>query len=454
MKSVWAETALLPTGWAREVRIDIAPDGRIADVQPGVARTGLTRSLVLPAPVNVHSHAFQRAMAGLTEGRGRDPSDSFWTWRQLMFRFLDRLTPAHVEAITAYVQMEMLEAGYATNAEFHYLHHQPGGAPYDNIAETSERIAAAADQTGIGLCLLPVHYEFGGCDGRPLGAGQIRFGNDLARFQALHAKATASLSALPPDAGHGVAPHSLRAVKVADLRTYATAFPTGPIHMHLAEQRAEVAEVQAHWGARPVEWALDNLDLDARWCLIHATQMTPPETARLAATGAVAGLCPITEASLGDGTFDAVGWASAGGALAVGSDSNIRISLSEELRTLEYSQRLRDGTRAVLATPERSTGRRLFEGVLQGGAQATARDTGAIEVGKWADLLALDGASDALWGRGGDTLLDTWIFAADDRLVTDVWSAGRHMVQEGAHVARGKIAAAYRRTMADVRDAL
>lgn len=454
MKSIWAKTALLPDGWTSDVRIDVGDDGRIARVQGGAAMTGTTTDTILPAPVNVHSHAFQRAMAGLTEWRGPNPSDTFWTWRQLMFRFLDRLTPDHVEAITAFVQMEMLEAGYATNAEFHYLHHQPGGAPYDNIAEMSARVAAAASQSGIGLCLLPVHYEFGGCDGRDLTAGQIRFGNTPARFQTLHDAAIGALSPLPADASYGVAPHSLRAVSSDMLRSFGSLFPTGPIHMHLAEQIPEVDEVLAQWGARPVEWALDNMGLDARWCLIHCTQMTPHETVALARSKAVAGLCPITESSLGDGIFDAVRWMDAGGAIAVGSDSNIRIALAEELRTLDYSQRLRDGTRAALASPEMSTGRRLFEDILRGGAQATGRKTGRIEAGHWADMLSLDTDNSYIWGRSGDTLLDAWVFAGDDRVVADVWSAGRHMVKSGEHVARAGITAAYKRTIEALKDAL
>lgn len=454
MKSVWAKTALLPNGWASNVRVDIDDIGRIAGVRIGADMAGTTTDLLLPAPVNVHSHAFQRAMAGLTERRGPNPSDSFWTWRQLMFRFLDRLTPDHIEAITAFVQMEMLEAGYATNAEFHYLHHQQAGAPYDNIAETSARVAAAASQSGIGLCLLPVHYEFGGCDGRELTAGQIRFGNDLDRFQTLHGEAVKVLKALPDDTAYGVAPHSLRAVDIEALRSYGTLFPNGPIHMHLAEQVPEVDEVQAHWGARPVEWALDNMGLDARWCLIHCTQMTPQETMRLAGSGAVAGLCPITESSLGDGIFDGVRWMETGGAVAIGSDSNIRIALSEELRTLDYSQRLRDGTRAALASTDFSTGRRMFEEILRGGAQATGRKTGRLEAGFWADMLTLDTDNAHMWVRSGDTALDSWIFAADDRLVTDVWSAGRHMVKNGEHIAQAGIIAAYKRTIDDLKDAL
>ena len=454
MQTIWAKTALLPSGWASDVRIDIDLAGRISGVSARAPQQGACVKMLLPAPVNVHSHAFQRALAGLTERRGPDATDSFWTWRQLMFRFLDRLTPDHIEAITAFVQMEMLEAGYGASVEFHYLHHQPGGMPYDDMAETSVRIFAASDQTGMGLCLLPVHYQYGGCDKRALTAGQIRFGNSFERFQTLHSTASASLGAAAGDTAVGVAPHSLRAVGIDDLKRYTEAFPQGPIHMHLAEQKAEVAEVSHHWGARPVQWALDNMQLNERWCLIHCTQMVPQETIALARSGAVAGLCPITESSLGDGIFDAVRWLEHGGAFAIGSDSNIRIALSEELRTLDYSQRLRDGTRAALASADKSTGRRMFDAVLQGGAVASGRQTGRIEVGCWADMLSLDTTAEHMWGRDGDTALDSWIFAGDDRLVTDVWSGGRHMVRSGQHIERARIVATYKRTIDALKDAV
>ena len=454
MQTIWAKQALLPSGWAENVRIDVDQTGRISNVKQNTQKVGIDVGILLPAPVNVHSHAFQRAMAGLTERRGPNPSDSFWTWRQLMFRFLDRLTPEHVQAIAAFVQMEMLEAGYATNVEFHYLHHQQDGLPYDNLWEMSERIAAAADDTGVGLCLLPVHYEFGGCDGRALTTGQIRFKNNAEQFQILHDGAVSVLKSLPADTGLGVAPHSLRAVKMDDLKSYNTAFPNGPIHMHLAEQAAEVDEVLHHWGARPVEWALDHMDMNERWCLIHCTQMQCHETQQLAQSGAVAGLCPITESSLGDGIFDAINWVNNMGAIAIGSDSNIRISLSEELRTLDYSQRLRDGTRAAMATADRSTGRRMFDDILVGGAQAAQRKTGKLEVGYWADMLSLDTTSPHLWDRAGDTVLDAWIFAGDDHLVRNVWSAGRNVVIDGEHIARHHITNAYRRAIKALKDAI
>lgn len=454
MTTILAHTALLPTGWAENVFVQIDPDGRIGDVQSLKASAGKisadnTVPILLPAPVNVHSHAFQRAMAGLTERRGPCESehaspDNFWTWRQIMFRFLDQLTPQHVETITALVQMEMLESGYATNVEFHYLHHQRGGVPYDNPAEMCERIMAAAIQTGIGLTLLPVHYQSGGCDGRSLSPGQIRFGTTIEQFQRLHGIAAQQLVRLPSDSRIGIAPHSLRAVSFKDFLTLANATSDGPFHLHLAEQAAEVDEVVAATGQRPVEWLLDHAPIADTWCLIHCTQMLPHETAALAQTGAVAGLCPITESNLGDGIFDGVRWLHAGGQIAIGSDSNVRISLSEELRTLDYSQRLRDRNRAPFATAEKSSGRVLFEAVLAGGALAAGRKTGRIETGMWADLLALSDSSVKLCGREGDSILDSFIFAGDDSLVRDVWSAGRHLVTDGRHLRRDEITNRYR----------
>lgn len=449
---IWAQQALLPTGWAKGVAVAIR-NGRIDRVSVDADPQGTHVGTLLPAPANLHSHAFQRAMAGMTERRGPDPRDSFWTWRKLMYRFLDHLTPDDVEAIAAHVQMEMLEAGYACNVEFHYLHHQADGQPYDRLAELSERIAAATETTGIGLTLLPVQYQFGGCDGRALGPGQRRFGNDIDRFARLLDGAQAALRHLPEDAAIGVAPHSLRAVGRGDFAALA-ALTDGPIHLHLAEQTAEVDEVKAAYGARPVEWALDNLGIDARWCLIHITQMQPHETAALARTGAVAGLCPITESSLGDGIFDGVNWLANGGRFGVGSDSNIRISLTEELRTLEYTQRLRDQSRAALATPEKSTGRVLLDGVAAGGAQAAGRDSGAISARLWADLVALDMDHFNLAGTHGDQTLDSWIFAGDDSLVTDVWAAGRHQVQAGRHIRHDEIASRYKSVLQRLRNVL
>ena len=442
MTTIWAERALLPEGWAENVLVTVAGDGRIASVETGAEPAGRRTGLLLPALANLHSHAFQRAMAGLSEAKGDLPTDSFWTWRKIMYRFLDHLTPEDVETIAALVQMEMLEAGYATNVEFHYLHHRPGGAHYDDIAEMSARIAAAAERTGIGLTLLPVHYQFGGCDGRALGPGQQRFGTDPDEFARLVQGAESAIAALP-DAGIGIAPHSLRAVSREALAICADLRPDRPLHLHIAEQIPEVDEVQAAYGQRPVAWLLDHADVSRRWTLIHATQMNDDETRRLAATGAVAGLCPITESSLGDGIFNGTVWTDAQGRYGYGSDSNIRISLTEELRTLEYSQRLRDRGRAVLATRAKSTGRVLYEAGLDGGATAAGRDTGAIRTGLYADLCAVSLKNSVMAGRRGDEMLDSLIFAGHDGLIDDVWSAGRHVVRDGYHIDHDRITADY-----------
>ena len=446
MTTLHARQALLPGGWARDVRVRIEA-GRVAEVAAGAAPGGVRVGTLLPAPADVHSHAFQRAMAGRTERAGPPgEAGSFWTWRREMFRFLQRLTPEDVEAVAALAQVEMLEAGYAAVAEFHYLHHAPGGAPYDDPAEMSARIAAAAERTGIGLTLLPAIYRQGGCDGRPLGPGQDRFGTDADGFARIVEGARRALAPLP-FARLGVAPHSLRAVPPAALGEALALAPEGPVHMHLAEQAAEVEEVRAALGARPVEWLLANAEVDARWCLIHCTQMAAEETAALAATGAVAGLCPITEANLGDGIFEGARFLAAGGRIAVGTDSNVAIDLAGELRALEYAQRLRDRSRAALAPPGTSVGRTLFDAALAGGALAAGRDAGGIEAGRVADLLALDGPRAALFDTEGDAALDAWVFAGGAGWVSDVWSGGRRVVREGRHVARGAVEAAYRASM-------
>lgn len=448
MQIIHAKRALTPSGWVSDLELLIGPEGRIAAVGP-VAQTPTHQvPLLLPAPLNLHSHAFQRAMAGLTEARGPDPKDSFWSWRRLMYRFLDQLTPDHAQAIAAQVFMEMLEAGYGAVAEFHYLHHDVGGTPYAALGEMSDRIIAAALEAGIGLTLLPVHYQFGGCDRRALAGGQRRFGNDPERFMALHNAAAGRIASASADYGIGIAPHSLRAVDPAGLRAILVDATTGPVHMHLAEQTAEVDEVQAHLGARPTEWLLANHPVDARWCLIHCTQMTEAETIALAKTGAVAGLCPITESSLGDGIFNGTTYQSAGGRFGFGSDSNIHIALFDELKTLDYSQRLRDRSRAALATPDRSTGRVLFEAALAGGAQAGARRAGRIEAGALADLIGLEDDNEWLCNRQGDALLDSLIFGGRGQsCIRDVWSAGRHMVRDGRHLHRDAITARFKQTM-------
>lgn len=448
--TIHAKTALLGSEWVSSLRIEIDA-GSISSVEIGELpqASDTCVDVLLPALANLHSHTFQRAMAGMTEVRAAG-KESFWTWRTLMYQFLDRLTPEHTEAFAAQVFMEMQEAGYASVGEFHYVHHQPGGAPYSQLSELSQRIFAAALQTGIGLTHLPVLYTYGGVRREPLTGGQLRFGNDLDRFLILVDDCRGKANQANADTVVGIAPHSLRATSPDDLQRLLDQSPTGPVHIHIAEQVQEVEDVQAMLGQRPVGWLLEQAAVDENWCLIHATHMTGAETAALARSGAVAGLCPITEANLGDGIFNGSVYLEAGGRFGVGSDSNIRVSLPEELRTLEYSQRLRDQSRAVLVRSEGSVGHTLYAGAALGGARALARDAGEISVGKLADLMAIDRSHPTLCGLADDQLLDGLCFAAPDGLVTDLWSAGRHMVQDGKHVSRDSIVPAYCSAVADL----
>lgn len=448
--AIFARRARLPAGWAHGVSLRLA-NGRISAIDIGAPQPGnaVAVDTLLPAPANLHSHAFQRAMAGMTERR-QAGQDSFWTWRALMYAFLERLTPDQIEAIAAQVFLEMLEAGYSAVGEFHYLHHQPNGMPYDDLAETSARIAAAAAETGIGLTLLPVLYTYGGAGRLPVEGGQRRFANDPDRFARLVEAAGAAVSDLPPDTVVGIAPHSLRATDPEGLAATVAAHRSGPVHIHIAEQTREIDQIEAWLGARPVKWLLASQPVDRRWCLVHATHMTPEETEDAARCGAVAGLCPITEANLGDGIFDGPGYLAAGGAFGIGSDSNVRIALGEELRTLEYSQRLRDRARNVLVPEEGSVGETLYLGATAGGAQALGRDAGTLAVGALADLVAIDSRDPTLAALSENQILDGLCFAAGDRIVTDVWSAGRHVVSGGRHPKREEIRARYARAVADL----
>jgi len=445
-QTLHCQTALLSDGWARDVRLQIA-GGRIAkavrDAKPVAGDERI--AIALPGAGNLHSHAFQRAMAGLTERRGQD-DDSFWTWRTLMYRFVADMTPDDVEAVAAQAYVEMLEAGFTRVGEFHYVHHAADGRPYDDIAEMSGRIAAAADLTGIGLTLLPVFYAHGGFGGMAPSAAQVRFLNDSDRYARLIAESRAAVAKLP-DAVVGIAPHSLRAVTPDELSTILPLAGGAPIHIHIAEQVKEVADCVAWSAKRPVEWLLDAAPVDRRWCLVHATHLTEEELNRVAESGAVAGLCPITEANLGDGIFPAGAFQAAGGAFGVGSDSNVRIGLAEELRLLEYGQRLQGQVRNVMAgAAGRSTGRMLFEGAVNGSAQALGVD-GGLEVGGSADIVSLDADHPALIARAGDDLLDSFIFAGGSRLISGVWRAGLKVVSDGVHHQRAAIAARYRRTL-------
>jgi formiminoglutamate deiminase len=438
--------ALTPGGWRRDVRISLE-NGRIASVMPDNApQPGDERHAIgLPGMPNLHSHAFQRGMAGLAETRG-PAADNFWTWRELMYRFALTMSPEDVEAVATQLYVEMLEAGFTRVGEFHYLHHDRDGRPYSNIAELADRIAAAAETAGIGLTLLPVFYahaNFGGVAPTP---GQRRFICDIDLFARL-LEASQAVAAGLSGANVGVAPHSLRAVTPAELAEIASLADGGPIHMHIAEQVKEVEDCVSWSGARPVEWLLGDAEVDGRWCLIHATHMTEAETRGLAATGAVAGLCPITEANLGDGIFNGPVFVANGGRYGIGSDSNVMIGVADELRQLEYAQRLRDRARNVMATDGGSTGRALFDAALAGGAAALGAAPAGLAPGAPAHIVSLRADHPALVGRDDDAILDAWIFAAGGDLVDCVWVRGAKRVAGGRHFSRESVFPRFRAAM-------
>ncbi|SEJ23617.1 formimidoylglutamate deiminase [Sphingobium sp. AP50] len=438
MTSIWFEQALLPTGWARHVRLTVQ-DGVIASVEPDSAAQpdDQRHAIGLPGLSNAHSHAFQRAMAGLAECAG-PTTDSFWTWRETMYAMVATLTPDDVRAIAAMAQMEMLESGFTRVAEFHYLHHQPDGAAYDAPAAMAVAIAQAAEDSGIGLTLLPVFYAHSGFGGAAPSDRQRRFINSVDSYARLLTDSRAAIAPLD-GARIGIAPHSLRAVTPDAFRAILPLQPDGPIHIHIAEQQAEVDACIAWSGARPVAWLLDHMPVDQRWCLVHATHMDAQEVARAARTGAVAGLCPITEANLGDGLFALPDWLAEDGAIAIGSDSNVRIDASEELRLLEYGQRLARQQRNVAALPGGSTGGRLYRAALTGGAQSVGTQA-ALVAGAPADIVALRPDES---GATGDALLDRWIFARGRDAIDTVWRHGSPWVQGGRHIARDAITARF-----------
>lgn len=441
---LWFADALLEGGWSRGVRLTLEA-GHIAKIETDtVAGPDDARHAIgLPGLPNVHSHAFQRAMAGLTEARG-PASDSFWSWRELMYRFVGRLGPDDLEAVASLAFMEMLESGFTRVGEFHYLHHAADGHPYANPGEMAERLAAAAAETGIGLTLLPVFYAYAGFGGAPPKPGQARFINSIDSYARILEASRAALRALP-DGQVGMAPHSLRAVTEAQLREI-TVQAAGPIHLHIAEQVQEVSDCLAWSGSRPVDWLMDRFAIDERWCLVHATHLTPQEILRLARSRAVAGLCPITEANLGDGVFPALAYLQSGGSFGIGSDSNVRLDAAEELRLLEYGQRLTRLGRNMLASgPGASTGADLYRGALAGGAQALGGPSqNGLARGGVADIVSLSGDHPDLVGRTGDRWLDSWIFAGGSRALDGVWRYGQQVVAQGRHRARPRIVARYR----------
>jgi formimidoylglutamate deiminase len=435
MSALFADHALLPDGWARDVLLAWDGAGTLVSVTTGATAppdAPRANGPLLPGMPNLHSHAFQRAFAGLSEYRSSNSADSFWTWRSLMYRFARDISPDQLEVIATQVYVEMLRAGYTSVCEFHYLHHAPGGQRYADRAEMSMRLLAAARRAGIGITLLPVLYHDAGFGGQPARTEQRRYLDSVDALLDIAQRVRAQ------GARVGVAPHSLRAVGPQALRDVVAGLhaidANAPVHIHVAEQQQEVADCLAWSGLRPVEWLLANAPVDARWCLVHATHLSDAERAALASSGAVAGLCPTTEANLGDGVFPAADYIAAGGLWGIGSDSHVSVDAAEELRWLEYTQRLAQKRRNVLVgDTRRQVADHLWLGAVAGGAQASGRAIRGLAAGQQADFVVLDG-SGPLAGLAPAQALASQVFANQGRsAVRDVFVGGTRRVRDGEH---------------------
>lgn len=452
--ALFADRALLAQGWRDHVLLRWTAEGRLSSVESNASAPPVVtraRGAVIPGMPNLHCHAFQRAMAGLAEHRS-DSNDNFWSWRELMYRFAAKITPELMYAIARQLYIEMLKAAYTSVCEFHYVHHDPYGAPYANPGEMSESLIRAAQDVGIGLTLLPVLYQFSGFGERPPRPEQKRFGATPAWILDLIARLS---SAHAPHAGlrYGIAPHSLRAVSPDSLRELVDGARsidrTIPVHMHIAEQVAEVEECVAHTGARPVEWLLDHFEVDQHWCLVHATHMTAVESARMAESTAAAGLCPTTEANLGDGVFEAARYFESGGRWGIGSDSNVSVSVAEELRLLEYGQRLRHQRRNVLADPNQpEVGEALYTTAAAGGASASGRPIAGLAAGQRADFAVLDETHPSLVARPSGQWLGGFVFCNHPGApLRDVFVAGQRVIGDGRHRNQQAAAEAYQKAL-------
>ena len=457
---LFAEYALLASGWAEGVLLTIGGDGLIHDQSTGVRQpppdSETVSGAVLPGMPNLHSHAFQRAFAGATERRSPG-GDSFWTWREAMYRLVANVDSDAIESIAAQLFVEMLEAGYTSVGEFHYLHHDRDGRRYACLAETSERIVAAAERTGIALTLLPVLYTSSGFGGEPPAPEQRRFVNSVERYARL-LETLFSRHGRQTGIRIGAALHSLRAVTPEDLGRALGVLQgldaQAPVHIHVAEQIREVEDCVRWCGQRPVEWLLDHAGVDGRWCLVHATHLTEAECEALATSEATVGLCPTTEANLGDGIFPALDFVGAGGRFGIGSDSHVSVSPVEELRWLEYGQRLVHRRRALLSRADLpSVGRGLYEHAARNGARALGLRTGALAAGRRADLIGIDPSLPALEGRYGDELIDALVFAGNVNAVRDVMVGGQWRVREGRHPERDPIRRRFSETLRRLREA-
>jgi formimidoylglutamate deiminase len=459
MPALHASDALLPSGWAKQVLVEWDDAGVISRVAVGVAKPPEATAVhgpMLPGMPNVHSHSFQRAMAGLAEFRGH-PTDDFWTWREQMYRLVRLLEPEDIEAISAHLYIEMLKHGYTTVAEFHYMHNDRAGKPYADRAELAHAVVGAASAAGIALTILPVLYAHGGFGHKPLSPAQRRFqGDPAAIVEILRGIADFHLPA--PLLRLGVAPHSARAVDALLLTEMVDAAsrldPTMPIHMHVSEQTGEVAECLETHGVTPLQWISDLVPIDKRWCLIHSTHLTALEMRKAAASGSAIGLCPMTEANLGDGIFDFVPWFETRAPWGIGGDSHVSVSPFEELRQLEYSQRLRMRVR-VVASEESSpdVAANLWSAAAAGGAQAVGHPVGAIAPGRRADLVVLDHENVDFEGLAAPSRLGVALFSGNANRVRDVYVAGRKVVDEGRHGSEDEARSAFRGALSRLRAA-
>lgn len=449
--SLFARHALLASGWTENVRLSWNADGDLTAVQSGATAQAheAQQEFVVPGMINLHSHAFQRAMAGMSEIAGDGP-DSFWTWRDLMYRYALNITPQQMQAIAAQLYSECLRHGYTAVCEFHYLHRAQDGAFYLNMAETAEQVIAAAKATGMGISMLPVLYSHADFNDQPLRTDQRRFSTNVEQILQLIQQLESSRNS---QVEIGVAPHSLRAANIAQIRELVAAMPAQrPIHIHIAEQQREVDACIAATGKRPVELLLETQKIDQRWCLVHATHLTKAELAGVASSGAVAGICTSTEGNLGDGFFDLPDYISANGNFGIGSDSHASQSPIEELRWLEYGQRLRLQGRNIAQIPgQRRVGDFLWQACLKGGAMASGRPVGELVVGKRADFLVLDDQHPNLQDLPVSDLLNSWIFSGNDNLVRDVYVGGKQVVQAGKHMEQERIAREYVTCMRELR---
>ena len=441
------ERALLPDGIHRDVAVQVGADGTLTAVGAPVGQERTVRGLALPGMPNLHSHAFQRAMAGSTEVAS-GAEHSFWGWREVMYRFVERLTAEDLTAIAAFAYLEMLESGYTAVAEFHYLHHAPTGTAYAPATALADAVRAGARRAGIRHLLLPTLYQQGNFDGAPLKGAQRRFANDTDTFLRLCDALVASATRLETT---GVALHSLRAVPRAALEAVAAA-ATGlggaPVHIHIAEQQREVRDCRAFSGARPIELLLGTGLVTDRWCLVHATHATPAELAAVAATGAIAGLCPTTESNLGDGRFPLDEYLGLGGRFGIGSDSPVSLDPREELRSLEYTLRTWRERRVIaIGAGQPNCGAFLYGAAVAGGAQAMGIAKSGLVAGAPADFVVIDTDRAEFAGVADAALADAWIFAPRPGSVREVWVGGEPVVSDGQHRARAAIAAAYRHSV-------